>query len=68
MGVEMEIGSTVHAGGPVPLSDTPDGTGRNNYAVSRNGQRFLSLVPTVDATSAPATMILNGTSGSKQTQ
>ena len=58
MAVDVKTGATFEAGVSHPLFLTrPSGVLR--YDVTSDGQRFLVSVPTDEATSAPATVVLN---------
>jgi hypothetical protein len=68
MAVPVKWDSTPHLGSPAALFRTPFGdltniTGRNQYDVTADGQRFLMTVPRGGAVSSPITMVLNWTAG-----
>ncbi|HSF25732.1 MAG TPA: hypothetical protein VLE20_16010, partial [Blastocatellia bacterium] len=75
MAVEMKTGSTFEAVAAKPLFDTHvkgwlvwEGgiTSRNNYAVSRDGQRFLINELSEVPASPPITVVLNWTADLKR--
>jgi Tol biopolymer transport system component len=67
MAVPVKIGMTFEHGQAAPLFDTGMtprwGEARNHYDVSRDGLRFLAMVPVADDRSAPFTIVVNWTAG-----
>ncbi len=63
MSVPIVTGNAVQIGAPQPLFDTSIGALNTRYAVSNDGQRFLIPIALAGSTSAPATVVLNWTTG-----
>ena len=65
MAVPIRIsGTSIEAGAPIPLFPTHvggavQGTNRQQYSVSRDGQRFLMNTVVAEADASPLTVILN---------
>jgi hypothetical protein len=74
MAVEVKAGSTFEVGVPKPIFDTHFRadvsrgvlSSRDNYAVSRDGQRFLTIDLTEVSASTPLTVVLNWTGDLKR--
>lgn len=62
-GRPVDVGATFEHGPPVPPFDTgmsPHwGEARNHYDISRDGRRFLFMVPVADDRLAPFTVVVN---------
>ncbi len=57
---------TLQAGTPKPLLEAPALTGSMNYAVTRDGRRFLVPTAVPDLVPAPLIVILNWPAGLKR--
>lgn len=67
MAVTVKPGAVFDYGPPTPLFDTgmtPHwGQARNHYDISRDGRRFLFMVPAADDRTAPFTIVINPFAG-----
>jgi Tol biopolymer transport system component len=63
MAVAVTAGGTFQAGIPEPLFDSHISSSLAKYAVTRDGRRFLIPSVTVEASSSPATVVINWTAG-----